>query len=117
MGTRHLIVAVKDGQTKLAQYGQWDGYPSGQGIDVLKFVSSKARLAKLSKQLDKIEFLTQEQLDAEYAKIGVAKDAYGLNQNTRLEAGQNCSTTQTGRRSTELHILMPRLRLSVPASV
>ena len=37
MGTRHLICAVVDGEMKLAQYGQWDGYPSGQGLKVLNF--------------------------------------------------------------------------------
>lgn len=39
MGTRHLIEVVVDGQIKVAQYGQWDGYPSGQGVDVLKFLA------------------------------------------------------------------------------
>lgn len=41
MGTRHLIEVVVDGQIKVAQYGQWDGYPSGQGVDVLKFLAEK----------------------------------------------------------------------------
>ena len=79
MGTRHLIMAVKDGKTRLAQYGQWDGYPSGQGVDVLKFVSSKQRRAKLSKVLDKVQFLTQADLDRGYEKVGVQKGAFGLN--------------------------------------
>lgn len=38
MGTRHLIAVVADGEFKIAQYGQWDGYPGGQGADVLKFL-------------------------------------------------------------------------------
>jgi len=29
MGTRHCIIAVCDGEHKIAQYGQWDGYPTG----------------------------------------------------------------------------------------
>ena len=32
MGTRHMIGVVKDGIPRIAQYGQWDGYPSGQGV-------------------------------------------------------------------------------------
>lgn len=27
MGTRHLTAVVIDGDYKVAQYGQWDGYP------------------------------------------------------------------------------------------
>lgn len=74
MGTRHLIVAVKGGQTRLAQYCQWDGYPSGNGVEVLRFIQSKTRLAKLSKALDRVEFLTQDQLDQAYRNLGVTGD-------------------------------------------
>ncbi len=38
MGTRHLIGVVVDGAPKVAQYGQWDGYPDGQGLKCLMFV-------------------------------------------------------------------------------
>lgn len=38
MGTRHLICVVSDGEYKLAQYGQWDGYPSGQGEAIVDFL-------------------------------------------------------------------------------
>lgn len=38
MGTRHLIAVVIDGDFKVAQYGQWDGYPDGQGRTVLEFL-------------------------------------------------------------------------------
>lgn len=40
MGTRHLIAAMIDGEYKLAQYGQWDGYPEGQGVDILDFLNT-----------------------------------------------------------------------------
>lgn len=35
MGTRNLTAVYLDGQYKVAQYGQWDGYPEGQGITAL----------------------------------------------------------------------------------
>lgn len=38
MGTRHLICVVKDNEYKLAQYGQWDGYPEGRGVNILTFL-------------------------------------------------------------------------------
>lgn len=42
MGTRNLTAVYLDGQYKVAQYGQWDGYPEGQGITVLTFLLSLA---------------------------------------------------------------------------
>lgn len=39
MGTRNLVCAVIDGDYKIAQYGQWDGYPEGQGVTVLNFLN------------------------------------------------------------------------------
>lgn len=38
MGTRHLIAVQLDGEYRIAQYGQWDGYPSAQGEQVLHFL-------------------------------------------------------------------------------
>lgn len=46
MGTRHLIAAVVDGEYKIAQYGQWNGYPSGQGKDLLGFLLSLDTIEK-----------------------------------------------------------------------
>lgn len=38
MGTRNLTAVMVDGEYKIAQYGQWDGYPSGQGVTALRFL-------------------------------------------------------------------------------
>ena len=40
MGTRNLTVVYIDGKYKVAQYGQWDGYPEGQGVTVFEFARS-----------------------------------------------------------------------------
>lgn len=40
MGTRHLVAVQIDGVYKVAQYGQWDGYPTGQGLRVLDFLKN-----------------------------------------------------------------------------
>lgn len=39
MGTRNLVAVHLDGQYRIAQYGQWDGYPDGQGATVLEFLA------------------------------------------------------------------------------
>ena len=39
MGTRNSTIVIQDGLMKVAQYGQWDGYPSSAGIGILDFLS------------------------------------------------------------------------------
>lgn len=38
MGTRGLTQVILDGEYKISQYGQWDNYPSGAGVEVLDFL-------------------------------------------------------------------------------
>lgn len=59
MGTRNLTMVISNGQTKVAQYGQWDGYPSGQGADCLKFLKS-ADLSVFKEKLNLVRFQTDE---------------------------------------------------------
>lgn len=65
MGTRNLTVAItKEGDLKVAQYGQWDGYPSGQGLTVLKFLQ-ECDLEQFNEKLNNLEFYTEEEIDTE----------------------------------------------------
>lgn len=38
MGTRGLTNVIYKGKHVVSQYGQWDHYPSGQGLDALQFL-------------------------------------------------------------------------------
>ena len=40
MGTRSLTCVYLDNEYKVAQYGQFDGYPDGKGIELLEFIKS-----------------------------------------------------------------------------
>jgi hypothetical protein len=61
MGTRHFQKVInKKGEIKLAQYGQWDGYPSGQGIDILEYLRN-GNLEQYQINLDNIPLITDEQ--------------------------------------------------------
>lgn len=54
MGTRNLTMVVLDNKYKVAQYGQWDGYPDGQGKTVAEFLM-KASLKKFKRQVAKLK--------------------------------------------------------------
>ena len=41
MGTRHITAVVSEGEFVVAQYGQWDGYPTGAGNDIVAIISGK----------------------------------------------------------------------------
>lgn len=96
MGTRNLVAVVHDGQFKVAQYGQWDGYPSGQGVIALNFLREQFALDGLSafssavnrcyflssQDIQEIEPIWREQMQAiewggvgDYAEHGKKRDA------------------------------------------
>ena len=73
MGTRHLIAVAKDNDYKLAQYGQWDGYPSGQGVDVLAFLKAN-NLEAFVEKLSNVSFITEEELKQRWIEAGAKPD-------------------------------------------
>ena len=72
MGTRHLTVAKLDGEWKVAQYGQWDGYPEGQGITVLEFarkLQDQETAEKFIQNLRKCRWIYKHEADEINEKI------------------------------------------------
>lgn len=73
MGTRNLTLVQLDGKYHVAQYGQWDGYPSSQGATILDFLATvdleqfkaKLRLCRFATDLERKGMRSSE---AEFAK-------------------------------------------------
>jgi len=65
MGTRGLTVMVRDGNTVVAQYGQWDHYPSGQGLTALAFcrdvLATEDGRAAFADKLARCRFISKEE--------------------------------------------------------
>ena len=61
MGTRNLTVVYSNGKYKVAQYGQFDGYPSGLGVQVLSFLKG-CNVDALRDAVNKCTFLTDDEL-------------------------------------------------------
>jgi len=65
MGTRNLtIVKNRNEETKIALYGQWDGYPEYSGLEALRFLRDESNQEKLLNNLDLVEFITEEESEA-----------------------------------------------------
>lgn len=64
MGTRNLTVVYSGGELKVAQYGQWDGYPSGIGVDILNFLK-QADIQAFKERLKSISFFTEKEIEEE----------------------------------------------------
>jgi len=60
MGTRNLTMVMINNEYKIAQYGQWDGYPSGQGVTVLNFLR-ETNLDKFKDTLGNVSFITEDE--------------------------------------------------------
>jgi hypothetical protein len=71
MGTRNLTKVIdKDGEIRVAQYGQWDGYPEYSGTRALSFISEHGMLDKIEKSLVKCRLTTNEN------EVGAAYEVY-----------------------------------------
>jgi len=67
MGTRNLTIVKNNlGETKIAQYGQWDGYPSYSGIQALNFLRDEYNQTLLNVKLDLVQFVGDEEVDTLY---------------------------------------------------
>lgn len=62
MGTRGLTIVKLGGKTKIAQYGQWDHYPTGQGETIRKFLKTKLKMKSFINSVSQLKFATDEDL-------------------------------------------------------
>lgn len=97
MGTRHLIVVHAGGAYRIAQYGQWDGYPTGQGASVLKFLHS-ADLPAFKEKCKQLAFATDKQIEAAWVAAGAdpGKDLVSMEVAERLKQSNPEFSRDTG---------------------
>ena len=72
MGTRNLTCVYLDGEYKVAQYGQWDGYPEGQGVTCLDFLRNKMHGEdRFKARVRSMKFASQDYIQGILAAYGV----------------------------------------------
>lgn len=80
MGTRGLTVVVSEGKHAVAQYGQWDHYPQGQGKTVLQFARKRLLTPEgrqaFKDKLKQCRFISDDELHALWKAVGA--DGSGL---------------------------------------
>lgn len=83
MGTRHLIQVIdSEGELRVAQYGQFDGYPSGMGVRTLFYATYHPK--EIERGLKRVRWASEEELDVIYAKYPQA-NYLGTEDNENLE--------------------------------
>lgn len=70
MGTRGLTVVVLDGEYKVAQYGQWDHYPEGQGNTICDFIQNRMDLDKLKQAVRACSWISSEEHKQRWVDCG-----------------------------------------------
>lgn len=84
MGTRNLTVVYVDGNPVIAQYGQWDGYPMGQGKEALEFcrkhLRTKAGREKFREKLSLCRWDRPGEVDSALQEIGVTNGMMNMDQ-------------------------------------
>jgi len=87
MGTRNLTAVKINGEYKIAQYGQWDGYPGGQGATALNFLRNERNRNKLKKALKHCVFVSQEEMDETVKRLGLdGKDFWTMEEGRKWDA-------------------------------
>jgi hypothetical protein len=73
MGTRHLTMVQHKGEIRIAQYGQWDGYPIGQGKTIVHFIQDSMDINLFKKNIEQIKEISEEDLEKLWIKCGATK--------------------------------------------
>lgn len=78
MGTRGITIVVMNGKPRVAQYGQWDHYPTGQGATAMEFckehLSTEAGREKFRKAVAKTKFITNAEHKRLWKTVGADLD-------------------------------------------
>lgn len=86
MGTRNLTMVIHQGKTRIAQYGQWDGYVSGSGAIILEFLKRLKKnktMESFKKHLLKVKFIDenkQKEIDSFLESIGSKNGGLNMEQ-------------------------------------
>lgn len=75
MGTRNITKIIHQGELKVCQYGQWDGYPTTALHHIVEFLKDREKVSVLLEILPKVQLMTRKAFkpyalfDSEFYKV------------------------------------------------
>lgn len=85
MGTRNSTLVRLEGELKVAQYGQWDGYPTGQGATIQDFLK-RVDLQKFKEKIRGVREIDQKVVDDFCKEIGAENGWLNMEQAEKYKA-------------------------------
>jgi hypothetical protein len=105
MGTRGLTCVYVNNNFKLAQYGQWDHYPEGNGLIVLSFIkkylNSAEKISNFMKHINDTYQPTQKEIDKWYHEAGADNKYVSFEISNKLKLAHPSIHRDTGSRILE----------------
>lgn len=84
MGTRNLTIVVLNNEVKVAQYGQFDGYPSGRGATILEFLRN-VNLEDFKTKVATCSWASKQLLESAFISVGSTDGSLTMSQLNELE--------------------------------
>ena len=94
MGTRHITAVVAEGEFVVAQYGQWDGYPTGAGNDIVDIISGK--IGQLKASLKHIVLVESDTVERYWTECGAGDWGADMETCQRFKAKHRTLDRDTG---------------------
>jgi len=96
MGTRGITEVIYNGEIVVSQYGQWDHYPSGQGITAFKFLRSQENIDNLKKNLALVYVPSDDEYKAIVSKYSDERGMMTMEQGDEFSKMYPSLTRDTG---------------------
>lgn len=85
MGTRNLTIVIAKERVRVCQYGQWDGYPTGQGQTIADFLKS-SDLSLFARQLSKLKPYSEKEVEKIWSEGGAINGMVSIGKAKAVEA-------------------------------
>lgn len=110
MGTRHLTCVVVDGEMKVAQYGQWDGYLEGQGKTIVEFLTklTESEMRVFKDNVRKCTWVDDKEIDKRLKSVGSKDGWMTLDQSEKWKQNWPELSRDTGAEILMLILIEPR---------
>jgi len=106
-------MVMVDGVERVAQYGQWDHYPSGQGVKILTFckknLRTRAQRAEFLGKVQQCGFISDAELQERWVACGAKPDSDFVNMDVSAEFKRRYPALSRDTGGDILYLLMTAL--------